>query len=1231
MTTFITLTASRSNLALKHPLIIYNPNDVVLDQRRDYPTKIIPGFKSKFQSLADSIQENPFKTSYFIWLDLDLEETDLEEYLRSPPKRIRIIQRKYEKPERLIEGFIGGRANDLQWLFNYSSLEEAYDANREKFSLGYGDYLDVSSNLLLPRKNPSWILENIMRPARLGGDSTLSRLCGDQLWKVRNTFDLPTLNQFLNEYSLVSDKSKLITSEIFDLTGKPENFGPITLTLVTACFNASEIKLSRETLAWKFPLIVYTNSDLIESVRKVREELAPGTPFEIIPTQGDHLKISCLGDAVIRNPFKTNRFAWIDFTLQVLGPRFMGYVPRFTNKIKLLMKSYPVGDRDNFCLGFYGGPRIEIDWLVKEFQQAVKSFLEPVLDTEIIAHIWSAHPKRFDLSYGDALDQLDNLELPYNNQALVINDIMFKARSKNDFDTSRHCGDQLWKLRGKMPWKTLFRFLDEYLVCSYYSPGENSLKQIGKELYDVMSKVEVDEDYRKRIMSNFEVTRVELPLKYKTMVVTAFFNLQKREPPMSGRRSPEIYLELSKRKTLALNLPMIIYCDPEYVVRIRKMRSELSSAPTEVIGKALEDWEYHKYKKNIVEAFTTGKMVSLREKFPWKVNGIYCLLVWTKMACCADAIKRNPFQAERIVWFDFGLGYLEDENPNFGKHLQAYWDSTIDKIKTTQRWYVNEEIVKSKAFCTEDGFAFTGGFIGGSIENMSWFITQFNRQIQSLMAEGLFLFEEQIIGRIYVEYPERFDMSYGDYKNLVDNLVRPNQNFSQVVDFMMCKARCANDLKESKRVGDWLWPVRDKMTCLEKISFLDEYFVAANGTEDLSEASAELIKAMQACADQNTIDRVRNNLKFVGQCLDPLPYELSLIKDITFVTAFYDLAKRDKNKRKTADDYLNMSRLTLGLSQPMVIYCDPQLVDKIKAIRQKPEITQIIPRILEEWDRETSYRPKIIPFYKPDGSMNTLMAYSPVKFTHNYCLMTWAKFSAIMDVIKNNPFNTNRVAWIDFGLGHLLLEKPNIGTRFSSSLIAIKDKVRLMQRLVPNQDDFLDIRLNPPLTFPFVGGIFGGNNENMKWFCSEVQEKIKQSVSKGVAPLEEQIIPLVYMGSPDRFELSYGNYWEILDNLIHPYENHPWILENSMERAKNLGKLSEGRQCGDQLWEIRDSMSPEIKAQFLELYFLIVYSLSRKDSVKIGRELSEISDGHLLKQPQEVKIRLKTLGLSPKF
>lgn len=342
-------------------------------------------------------------------------------------------------------------------------------------------------------------------------------------------------------------------------------------------------------------------------------------------------------------------------------------------------------------------------------------------------------------------------------------------------------------------------------------------------------------------------------------LVTAFYDLTKYDGVIPGRRTAETYLELAKRKTLTIPYKMVIYSDTDYIDKIKTIREQVSDAPTEYITKPMHEWEYYKQIDQIKESMTKGRSAALRKKLHWKISPGYSVCVCSKWACLKDTIDRNPYESTHFLWIDFGMGYLLDSNPKFGQHFAEFISNPSDKIKITQRWYVDEKIINTPEFI-QNGFAFAAGVFGGAKANLLEMKQLFDERRNTDLKQGLALVEEHLFAKLYVEYPDKFDLSYGDYYHILDNLYKPRMGFSYIVNEFIIKQSGLN-MERARKVADQLWEIRDTIGLSTRCLFETHYLrIAPDKSQEILD---DLLRCIDKCTDLNMINHIRRMINHI--------------------------------------------------------------------------------------------------------------------------------------------------------------------------------------------------------------------------------------------------------------------------------------------------------------------------------------------------------------------------------
>lgn len=250
----------------------------------------------------------------------------------------------------------------------------------------------------------------------------------------------------------------------------------------------------------------------------------------------------------------------------------------------------------------------------------------------------------------------------------------------------------------------------------------------------------------------------------------------------------------------------------------------------------------------------------------------------------------------------------------------------------------------------------------------------------------------------------------------------------------------------------------------------------------------------------------------------------------TIVTCLYDLKKRDQNQiRRDVEFYLN---LTQDLNCNMVIYCDIGLKEEILKRKSKGNF-KIIEFPLEELEYYKNYN---------DILNNEKMNYSikDDKNTNNYFLLTWNKFILMKESIRNNYFNTDYFFWIDYGLQHVLDEKKyncKFETLLNNFELITKDNIEKSIFMVLND-------LNPNIInnenfykrlYQYcAGGVFGGKQDIFNKIITLFDNKLKELIDKKIVSTEEHIMADIIYNNKNLFELTYGDYYDLIENF-YPY------------------------------------------------------------------------------------------------
>lgn len=250
----------------------------------------------------------------------------------------------------------------------------------------------------------------------------------------------------------------------------------------------------------------------------------------------------------------------------------------------------------------------------------------------------------------------------------------------------------------------------------------------------------------------------------------------------------------------------------------------------------------------------------------------------------------------------------------------------------------------------------------------------------------------------------------------------------------------------------------------------------------------------------------------------------------TVVTAYFDLTRMPDAsasiKGRPREHYLQSARATMSLDQNLVVYCEPDSVDLMKAMRPVwlAHKTKYVTMSFEDF-RLTQYRNQII-----ENRKRFPYAFDD-RNTASYYLLCMARYDMLKRTIAENPFQTSHFAWLN-----ICIER-----------MGYKNLVELDAVFRENRDKFstcyIDYRprhlvFNPPEYFRYGGlcsmcsGFFTGNAHYMREFCERIEEKFLWYLERGYGHADEQLFSAVYFDHPELFDVYYGDYQQMVTNYV---------------------------------------------------------------------------------------------------
>jgi hypothetical protein len=250
----------------------------------------------------------------------------------------------------------------------------------------------------------------------------------------------------------------------------------------------------------------------------------------------------------------------------------------------------------------------------------------------------------------------------------------------------------------------------------------------------------------------------------------------------------------------------------------------------------------------------------------------------------------------------------------------------------------------------------------------------------------------------------------------------------------------------------------------------------------------------------------------------------------TVVTAYFDLTRMPDASRdiiaRPVSHYLKHATATMTLDQNLVVFCEPENVEAIRAMRPERLLpkTKFIAMSFEDFPL-TKYRNQILENRKKNPDPDN-------RNTASYYLLCMSRYAMLKQVIAENPFGSTHFAWLNICIERMgprnVQELPRVfeinRDKFSTCYIDYQRKENYLENVM---------RWG---RCSMCSGFFTGNAHYMKTFCDRIEEKFLKCLKKGYGHADEQLFSLVYFDDPSIFDVYYGDYTEMVTN----YE---WIRE----------------------------------------------------------------------------------------
>ncbi len=271
----------------------------------------------------------------------------------------------------------------------------------------------------------------------------------------------------------------------------------------------------------------------------------------------------------------------------------------------------------------------------------------------------------------------------------------------------------------------------------------------------------------------------------------------------------------------------------------------------------------------------------------------------------------------------------------------------------------------------------------------------------------------------------------------------------------------------------------------------------------------------------------------------------------TVVTAYFDLTRMPDAtgaiKARDRAHYFKSARATFALDQPLVVYCDPDAVEELRALRPERLLhkTKFIPVDFESLPL-TRCRAKIAENRKRHPTTDP-------RNTPSYYLLCMARYALIKRTIAENPFGSTHFAWLNICIERMGFK--NVAHLEDVFLGPPRDKVSTTYiHYIPHIET-----KNPAFYFANGGrcslcsGFFTGRAQEFREFCDKVEIQFMKYLEAGYGHADEQLFSPVYFENRHLFEVYFGDYQQMITNYRATHENPEITINYIIKKAFAAG------------------------------------------------------------------------------
>jgi Bacterial protein of unknown function (HtrL_YibB) len=275
-------------------------------------------------------------------------------------------------------------------------------------------------------------------------------------------------------------------------------------------------------------------------------------------------------------------------------------------------------------------------------------------------------------------------------------------------------------------------------------------------------------------------------------IITAWYNLREKEnhqlkndDTMSHFCTPAHYYN-SLKLLLDKSFPVIVFTEPSCEEKIWENRPKELHHLTRVIVKDYDELSMYCYFEQYIKNHNKNSILNVD---PIKFTPLYKFIVLQKTEFLKEGAMINPFSTKQFAWMDtrlhsvYNMG-IDETNEIFSKiepnklliHQMAY--TKKDEIQDRKNFYL----------CTRGKIA--AGLFGGYYDQVMKFAKLCKQEILDSINDELAPTDEMVYAYVVGKNPELFTPYFGDYSEMLKNVLYVKNNAHLAINFMNISFNC---------------------------------------------------------------------------------------------------------------------------------------------------------------------------------------------------------------------------------------------------------------------------------------------------------------------------------------------------------------------------------------------------------------------------------------------------------